>query len=138
MGAPQLGAILPGETLLTNALAIHAEPMGAAAAGTAELGAVLTPIVIVADALALQADTAAGAAPGAVGLRAVAARPALHAHAAAGLQAEVPMAAALWGVIQLPCKDAGPRVRASHISSLMGCGEGRKGVGQARDGPSFG
>ena len=111
-GAPQLGAILPGETLLADALAVHAEPVGAAASRAAELGAVLAPVVVVADALALQADAAAGASPGAAGLGAVAARPALHAHAAAGLQAEVPMAAALRGVIQLPCKDAGPRVRA--------------------------
>lgn len=115
MGTPQLGAILPGETLLADALAVYAEPAGATAGRAAELGAVLAPIVVVADALALQADAAAGAAPGAVGLRAVAARPTLHAHTAARLQTEVPMAAALRGVIQLPCKDAGPRVRAHQV-----------------------
>lgn len=114
-GAPQLGAILPGETLLADALAIHAEPAGATAGGAAELGAVLAPVVVVADALALQADTTAGAAPRAARLGAVAARPALHAHAAARLQAEVPVAAALWDVVQLPCKDAGPRVRAHWV-----------------------
>lgn len=115
VGTPQLGAVLSGETLLTDAFPVHAEPVGAAASGAAELGAVLAPIVVVADALALQADATAGAAPGAAGLRAVAACPALHADTAAGLQAEVPVAAALWGVIQLPCKEVGPRVRAHPV-----------------------
>lgn len=115
VGTPQLGAVLSGETLLTDAFPVHAEPVGAAASGAAELGAVLTPIVVVADALALQADATAGAAPGAAGLGAVAACPALHADTAAGLQAEVPVAAALWGVIQLPCKEVGPRVRAHPV-----------------------
>lgn len=115
--AAQLGAILAGETLLAHALAVHAEPAGAAAGGAAELGAVFAPIVVVADALALQAHAAAGAAPGATGLGAVATCPALHAHAAARLQAEIPMAAALRDVIQLPCKDAGPRVRTHRVGS---------------------
>lgn len=118
-GTPQLGAVLSGEALLTDALPVHAEPVGAAAGGAAELGAVLAPVVVVADALALQAHATAGAAAGAAGLGAVAARPALHADAAAGLQAEVPVAAALRGVIQMPCKEVGPRVRAHPV----GCGK---------------
>lgn len=115
LGAAQLGAVVPGEALLAHALAVHAEPAGAAAGGAAELGAVLAPVVVVADALTLQAHAAAGAAPRAERLRAVAARPALHAHAAARLQAEIPVAAALRDVIQLPCKDAGPRVRTHRV-----------------------
>lgn len=114
-GAAQLRAVIPGESLLAHALAVHAEPPGAAAGGAAELGAVLAAVVAVADALALQAHAAAGAAPWAERLRAVAARPALHAHAAARLQAEIPVAAALRDVIQLPCKDAGPRVRTHRV-----------------------
>lgn len=144
-GAAQLGAVLPGEALLAHALAVHAEPAGAAAGGAAQLGAVLAPVVVVADALALQAHAAAGAAPGAAGLGAVAACPALHAHAAARLQAEIPVAAALRDVIQLPCKDAGPRVRTHPLGggkrSVLVSGqpseglEREAGVGQGEDGP---
>lgn len=149
-GAPQLGAILPGEALLADALAIHAEPAGATAGGAAELGAVLAPVVVVTDALALQADAAAGAAPGAAGLGAVAAGPAFHAHTAARLQAEVPVATALRGVIQLPCKDAAPRVRAHRVGSgkrsvlalgqpcQWAVGKGGQDVGQVGDGPLSG
>lgn len=141
-GAAQLGAILPGESLLAHALAVHAEPAGAAAGGAAELGAVLAPVVAVADALALQAHAAAGAAAGAARLGAVAARPALHAHAAARLQAEIPVAAALRDVIQLPCKDAGARVRSHRVGGgkrwVLLSGQPSEGLGTGSCGASGG
>lgn len=127
--APQLAAVLACVGLLADTLPVHTEPPGAAVSWAPELRAVASAVLAVADALAIHTHAPAGAAQGAVGLRAVLADPAFIADAAAGLEAEVAMAATVRDIVQLSWNGQGEGQRAALAPLVSGagvCGGGRR------------
>lgn len=119
-GAPQLAAVLACVGLFTDTLSIHAEPPGAAVCRAPELGAVTPAVLAVTDALAIHTHAPAGAAQRTVGLRAVLAEPAFIADAAAGLEAEVAVTAAVRDVVQLSWNSQGGGQRAAVAPPVSG------------------
>lgn len=129
-GAPQLAAVLASVGLLTDTLPVHTQPPGAAVGAAPEFGAVLAAVFAVTDALAVHTHAPAGAAQGAGGLRAVLAKPAFIADAAAGLEAEVAVAAAVREVVQLSWKGQGEGQRGAVAPPENGAWAGGGGEGQ--------